>query len=146
MLVLAQQEAARREAAREVVPHKAPKRAKAREKEMRELTTLGRASRRTQQFFDKHRGTVRAATVLGTAVGAVQLNGMYPEGLTELHLEASTVAAVGSGVLAVAARRFGYKRVASAAVDVTLGAVTGTVVSSRITGKTPMLAKKGPSV
>lgn len=98
--------------------------------------------RKTEKTFDSHRGVVRGVTIAAAAVGAVKLNARYPDGVTALGLEASTVAAAGTAGLAWAAKKLKMPRTASALVDVTVGAVVGTVVSGVATGKTPLLAKK----
>ena len=92
--------------------------------------------------YDKHRAVVRSVTILSVAVGGVKLNQRYPDGFTPLQLEASTLGALGSALLAFAARRFGFRRTSSTLVDVGLGFVTGTLASGVGSGKVPLLAKK----
>ena len=108
------------------------------EREEHKATWLGQAE--TQ--YDKHRAIVRGVTILSVAVGAVKLNQQYPDGFTPLNLEASTLGALGSGLLAFAFRRFGWRRTSSTLVDVGLGFVTGTLSSNVGSGKTPLIAKK----
>lgn len=95
---------------------------------------------KVEGLFDSNRNVVRGVTIMGVAIGAVKLNQQYPDGLTPLKLEASTCVAVGTTMAAFAARHFGFKRLASAAVDVALGAVTGTLAADVQAGKTPLLA------
>ena len=97
---------------------------------------------KVETAYDKHRTPVRAVTILAVAVGGVKLNQKYPDGFTPLQLEASTLGALGSALLAFAFRRFGWRRTSSTFVDVGLGFVTGTLASGVGSGKMPMLAKK----
>ena len=92
--------------------------------------------------YDAHRNVVRSVTILSVAVGAVKLNQRYPDGFTPLQLEASTLGAMGSALLAFAARRFGWRRTSSSFVDVGLGFVSGGLASNVGSGKIPLLAKK----
>jgi hypothetical protein len=92
------------------------------------------------RLYNQHREVVRGLTMIGAGIGAVKLNQRYPEGLTPLKLEASTCVALGTTTAALIARHYGYKRVASSFVDVTIGAVAGTVASDIGRGKTPMMA------
>jgi len=98
---------------------------------------------RAAHAYDQHRTVVRVLTFTAAAVGAVQVNKKFPDGVQipfGIKLEASTVGSLGALGFAALFRKLGWRRTSSTLVDVGVGGLAGTIVDS-VSRDKPLIAR-----